>query len=91
VFENGSLKLNAIGLCDIEVSEPVVVESYQQHAGTGSFILIDKMTNATVAAGMVVHALESDGERNLRFYTKAERKLNLFIRENYPEWHCKSV
>ncbi|MCL1481490.1 MULTISPECIES: sulfate adenylyltransferase subunit CysN [unclassified Marinobacter] len=87
----GGLGLNAIGLCDVELSEPVVVEDYQHHPGTGSFILIDKLTNVTVAAGMVARALDGSGGVSAREYTKAERNLNRFIRENYPEWGCEPV
>jgi sulfate adenylyltransferase subunit 1 len=86
----GGLALNAIGLCDVELAESVVVEGYQHHFGTGNFILIDKMTNVTVAAGMVQRALDASGESK-REYTEAERNLNKFIRENYPEWGCKAV
>jgi sulfate adenylyltransferase subunit 1 len=86
----GGLALNAIGLCDVELAESVVVEDYQHHFGTGNFILIDKMTNVTVAAGMVQRALDASGESK-REYTEAERNLNKFIRENYPEWGCKAV
>ena len=86
----GGLALNAIGLCDVELAESVVVEDYQDHFGTGNFILIDKMTNVTVAAGMVQRALDASGESK-REYTEAERNLNKFIRENYPEWGCKAV
>ncbi|MCK0163995.1 sulfate adenylyltransferase subunit CysN [Marinobacter sp. S6332] len=85
------LELNAIGLCDLEVSEPVVVEDYQNHPGTGAFILIDRLTNVTVAAGMVARALDGSGELPKRDYTEAERNLNRFIRDNYPEWACKPV
>ena len=87
----GGLELNAIGLCDVELSEPVVVEDYQAHPGTGAFILIDRLTNVTVAAGMVAQALDGAGEAPKREYTEAERNLNRFIRENYPEWGCKAV
>jgi len=86
----GGLALNAIGLCDVELAESIVVEDYQHHFGTGNFILIDKMSNVTVAAGMVQRVLDASGESK-REYTEAERNLNKFIRENYPEWGCKVV
>lgn len=85
------LDLNSIGLCDVELSESVVVEDYQRHPGTGSFILIDKLTNVTVAAGMVDRPLHGAGIVPEQEYTAAERNLNQFIRENYPEWGCKPV
>jgi len=39
---------------------------------------------------MVQRALDASGESK-REYTEAERNLNKFIRENYPEWGCKAV
>jgi sulfate adenylyltransferase subunit 1 len=87
----GGLELNAIGLCDLQLTEPVVMENYQSHPGTGAFILIDRLTNVTVAAGMVERALDGSGDLSAREYNEAERNLNSFIRENYPEWACKSV
>lgn len=89
--EPDELALNSIGLCDIELAEPVVIENYQRHPGTGSFILIDKMTNVTVAAGMVEQVLTASGDNPERSYSEAERNLNGFIRENFPEWGCKAI
>jgi len=40
---------------------------------------------------MVERALDGSGDLPTREYTEAERNLNRFIRENYPEWACKSV
>jgi len=37
-------------------ADPVVVDDYRTNRVTGSFILIDEVTNATVAAGMIGHA-----------------------------------
>lgn len=47
------LGLNAIGRCEIEAVEPLILEAYQEHPRTGAFVLIDRLTNLTVAAGMV--------------------------------------
>jgi sulfate adenylyltransferase large subunit len=51
-----SLETNAIGLLHLVTSEPLVVDDYRDNRVTGSFVLIDERTNATVAAGMVGHA-----------------------------------
>jgi sulfate adenylyltransferase subunit 1 len=40
---------------------------------------------------MVKGALDGSGDVSTREYTEAERNLNRFIRENYPEWACKPV
>lgn len=55
------LKLNEIALCDISLDRSVVVDDYTNHHGTGSFIIIDRLTNLTVAAGMVA-SLTSDAD-----------------------------
>ncbi len=52
-----TLKLNSIGVCNIATSKPVTFESYSDNPDLGGFILIDRMTNATVAAGMIHFAL----------------------------------
>jgi bifunctional enzyme CysN/CysC len=52
-----TLALNEIGICNIAVSRPLPIESYADNRRTGSFILIDRATNATAGAGMIQFAL----------------------------------
>ena len=52
-----TLELNAIGDVDLTVDRPLVFEPYADSRDLGGFILIDKITNATVAAGLVQRAL----------------------------------
>ncbi|WP_419760066.1 sulfate adenylyltransferase subunit CysN [Acidisoma sp.] len=51
------LSLNEIGLCNISLSEPVAFDAYANSRDLGGFILIDRFTNETVAAGMIHFAL----------------------------------
>lgn len=51
-----TLGLNGIGVVRLELDRPVSFDPYLQNRATGSFILIDRYTNATVAAGMVISA-----------------------------------
>jgi len=51
-----TLGLNEIGVVRLELDRPVAFDPYRQIRGTGSFILIDRYSNATVAAGMVIEA-----------------------------------
>jgi sulfate adenylyltransferase subunit 1 (EFTu-like GTPase family) len=51
-----SLATNDIGLATLVTSDALVVDDYSADRVTGSFVLIDEVTNATVAAGMVGHA-----------------------------------
>jgi len=48
-----SLELNEIGLCELELGEAIHFDSYQQNPSTGAFIIIDRLSNVTVGAGMI--------------------------------------
>ncbi|QQV78986.1 sulfate adenylyltransferase subunit CysN [Sphingomonas aliaeris] len=52
-----TLDLNAIGVAEITTDRPIVFEPYADNRTLGGFILIDKITNATVAAGMLHFSL----------------------------------
>lgn len=52
-----TLELNGIGVVELSTEKPIVFESYNDNHTLGGFILIDKMTNATVAAGMLHYSL----------------------------------
>jgi bifunctional enzyme CysN/CysC len=52
-----TLELNGIGVCNVNVSQPVSFDPYANNHDTGGFILIDRMTNATVGAGLIHFAL----------------------------------
>ena len=52
-----TLELNAIGVATLSTDKPIVFEPYADSRDLGGFILIDRMTNATVAAGMLNFAL----------------------------------
>jgi bifunctional enzyme CysN/CysC len=52
-----TLELNAIGVAELVTDKPLVFEPYDDSRELGGFILIDKLTNATVAAGMLRSAL----------------------------------
>ncbi|MFN3236290.1 MAG: sulfate adenylyltransferase subunit CysN [Pseudomonadales bacterium] len=48
------LNLNEIGRCEITLSQRTAFDAYKPNPGTGAFIVIDRVTNVTVAAGMIV-------------------------------------
>jgi bifunctional enzyme CysN/CysC len=51
------LDLNEIGFCNIALDRPLALDAYEESRETGSFILIDRLTFATVACGMVTFPL----------------------------------
>ncbi len=56
-FPAKKLDLNSIAVCNIHLHHPIAFDPYEQNHDTGGFILIDRMTNNTVAAGMINFAL----------------------------------
>jgi bifunctional enzyme CysN/CysC len=52
-----SLKLNDISVCTLSVAKPIVFAPYTTSPTLGGFILVDRFTHATVAAGMIRHNL----------------------------------
>ena len=48
-----TLELNAIGLCEVEVDQQVCIDNYSANRSTGAFIVIDRLSNATIGAGMI--------------------------------------
>ncbi|RTQ97933.1 sulfate adenylyltransferase subunit CysN [Halomonas nitroreducens] len=54
------LDLNAIARCHVELTAPVPVDDYRTSPGTGSFIIVDRLTNITVGAGMIHRPLDSE-------------------------------
>jgi sulfate adenylyltransferase subunit 1 len=58
-----TLGLNEIGVARLELDRPISFDPYLQNRTTGSFILIDRFTNATVAAGMVITAAPLEPQR----------------------------
>jgi bifunctional enzyme CysN/CysC len=73
------LELNEIGVCQIELSRPIAFDPYVENRDTGGFILIDRITNNTVGAGMIRCALRRS--QNVRWQAltvdKHERAVHL--------------
>ncbi|MEQ1688191.1 MAG: sulfate adenylyltransferase subunit CysN, partial [Sphingopyxis sp.] len=77
-----NLELNAIGVVEMASDRPIVFEPYATSRALGGFILIDKITNATVAAGMLhfalrraqnIHAQAMDISREMHAAIKGQR------------------
>jgi sulfate adenylyltransferase subunit 1 len=63
------LNINDIASVEIETNRPLFVDSYEQNRVTGSFIVIDPLTNATLGAGMIRENLAEGGEKWARLGT----------------------
>ena len=52
-----TLHLNEIGVCNLNLDQPIAFDPYNENRDTGGFILIDRMTNNTIGAGLIHFAL----------------------------------
>lgn len=76
-----TLELNEIGECEINVDQEVCIDSYTENRSTGAFIIVDRMSNVTIAAGMVstegahstVHSETSDVKAHVTREERAAR------------------
>ncbi len=90
------LSLNEIGLCRVVVNAPVVFDAYRICRGTGSLIIIDRLSNATAGAGMIAATAEADVELQ-RAHIEAvllgmsEQDLHDFVTRHYPHWGVKPL
>ncbi len=84
------LALNAIGSCRLSLSAPVALDSYDDNKSTGSFILIDRVNNNTVGAGMIVQKAQ-DAVASEHNYSEFEIELNALVRKHFPHWQAKTI
>lgn len=71
--EADELKLNDIGKVHLKLNRPIIADSYRNNRQGGAFILIDRLTNATVAAGMISGLKNVQNEFSLEKVIGVER------------------
>ncbi|MEH0667264.1 sulfate adenylyltransferase subunit CysN [Vibrio scophthalmi] len=79
------LPLNGIGLCEWTLNESVALDKYLACQDTGGFIVIDRLTNVTVGAGLIRESL-SQVARGEGQFSEFEVELNALIRKHFPHW-----
>ena len=78
-----TLELNAIGVAEVRTDKPIVFEAYTKSRELGGFILVDKITNATVAAGMLHFSLRRAA--NVHWQpTTISREEHAFLKNQTP-------
>lgn len=89
------LKLNEIALVRFELTAPIAYDKYSECRGTGNLIVIDRLSNATVGAGMIVAPAEaSAGAADLDELSRLrafEADLNALVRKHFPHWGAKDI
>lgn len=90
-LKTDKLELNDIAKCTLQLDRQIAVDPYESNRYTGSFIVIDRYTNETIGAGMIISSVIGEKPASQKVYTKEEIELNAMIRDKYPEWECKAV
>jgi sulfate adenylyltransferase subunit 1 len=90
--EASSLGLNDIGSVRLVLSEPIAFDVYDDNREMGSFILIDKITNNTVAAGMITQSTAIEVTQAKSNTPSAfEIELNALIQRHFPHWNAAII
>lgn len=85
-----SLSLNDIALCNISFDKKVVFDFYSNNKLTGSFIVIDKISNNTLGAGMIEEL--SQKQRKIKSeFSEFEKEFNALVRKHFPHWESKII
>lgn len=61
-----SLQLNEIGCCEISLDQEIYFDSYKTNSGTGAFIIVDRLSDVTIAAGMIVDAKKDKKKKRVQ-------------------------
>jgi len=88
------LELNAIARCRVSLTAEVALDDYAISPGTGSFIVIDRLTNVTLGAGMIRAVVASDGDSPSATevdWAGFELELNALVRKYFPHWEAKDI
>lgn len=85
------MQLNDIAVVNVSLEQKVVVDAYSRNRSTGAFIMIDRLTNATVAAGMVRSSAAQQAEMPQSDFSAFELELNALIRKHFPHWQVADL
>ncbi|MBC3766742.1 sulfate adenylyltransferase subunit CysN [Neptunicella marina] len=83
------LQLNEIAVCDIKLNQAVACDPYKQNRHTGAFIVIDRLTNGTVGAGMIMSAGENKTTDTQ--FSEFELEFNQLVRKHFPHWQALDI
>ena len=83
------LSLNEIAQVKLKLTQQVACDPYRNTRSTGAFIVIDRMTNGTVGAGMIADQLHPDQQTHT--FSEFELELNALIRKHFPHWQSVDI
>ena len=82
------LALNEIAVGKIKLTQPVACDPYIKNRSTGAFIIIDRVTNGTVGAGMIIDVAEDTSAGQ---FSEFELEFNDLVRKHFPHWNATDI
>ncbi|WP_026375483.1 sulfate adenylyltransferase subunit CysN [Aestuariibacter salexigens] len=83
------LNLNEIAVVNLKLNHQVACDPYTKNRATGAFIVIDRLTNGTVGAGMIISQNEESNASHE--YSEFEVEFNALVRKHFPHWNAIDI
>lgn len=83
------LSLNEIAVGEIKLTQPVACDPYSKNRATGAFVIIDRLSNGTVGAGMIIDV--ADDSANNSEFSEFELEFNTLVRKHFPHWNASDI
>ncbi|GAA6185142.1 MULTISPECIES: sulfate adenylyltransferase subunit CysN [Alteromonadaceae] len=83
------LNLNEIAVANIKLTQMVACDPYTENRATGAFIIIDRVTNGTVGAGMIIEQTQATTAVNQ--FSEFEIEFNTLVRKHFPHWNATDI
>lgn len=85
------LSLNEIASAKLDLETEIAFDSYDNNKSMGSFIIIDRVSNNTVGAGMIRKKSETQNQNKKADFSDFEIELNALVRKHFPHWESKVI
>jgi len=87
-IDASQLALNEIGSVNFEVAETLHFDAYHESKSTGAFIIIDRLSNITVGAGMINRVIAHEQRSE---FSAFEIEYNALVRKHFPHWGARDI
>jgi len=85
------LNLNEIAVGSIKLTQAVACDAYTKNRTTGAFIIIDRLTNGTVGAGMIIDVVKETDGASKGQHSEFEVEFNALVRKHFPHWNAADI
>lgn len=85
------LALNEIAVGTIKLTQTVACDPYKKNRTTGAFIIIDRLTNGTVGAGMIIDVANDVTNVSKGQFSEFELEFNTLVRKHFPHWNAADI